>query len=241
MSRGRLIVAVTVVVVTFAGLVVFSQTNNAPVDYGQYRISNIKTLADRQFDYELNPDKIYEASEDTGGLPEKVIGDPSKAKVVLYEYADYACAHCAEWSRSLDYMVEKSNGDLAVVYRGYLLPGFKNNLVAASAATTFPANRYDSSLPLPSGLTVNAICTASPGLTLSVPANQSVRMTSSFLRRTSVSDAHVAISALSFSVIVQSTMPSALRHVRIVRSKLMKICALFTSRPASGKSLTRIR
>ena len=135
MSKGRLIATITVVVVAFTGLVIFSQTNKAPVDYGQYRISNIKTLADRQFDYELNPDKIYEASEDTGGLPEKVIGDPSKAKVVLYEYADYACAHCAEWSRSLDLMVEKSNGDLAVVYRGYLLPGFKNNLVAASAAT----------------------------------------------------------------------------------------------------------
>lgn len=137
MSRRKTIVAmvVAVVVVSFAGLALFNQTNNAQVDYGQYKISAIKDLAGKIQSDNLNPDQIYEASEDTGGLPEKVIGDLSTAEVVLYEYADYACSHCASWSVSLDKMVEESDGKLAVVYRGYLLPGFKNNLVVASAAT----------------------------------------------------------------------------------------------------------
>lgn len=82
----------------------------------------------------LAPDSIHAPSPLNGDLPEKTIGDPATAKVVLYEYADYACPHCAEWSAIIDRMVADSHGALAVVYRGYLL-GFKNSVVSASAAT----------------------------------------------------------------------------------------------------------
>lgn len=131
----RTIITIVAIIAVFVGAIVFSSTNNSTPDYGQYRISAIKDLTGKIPGDNLNPDQVYEASEDTGGLPEKVIGDLSTAKVVLYEYADYACSHCASWSVSLDKMVEESDGKLAVVYRGYLLPGFKNNLVVASAAT----------------------------------------------------------------------------------------------------------
>ena len=55
-----------------------------------------------------------------------MIGAPDKADVIVYEYADYACSHCAEWSAALEKMVDDSDGRLAVVYRGFLL-GFRNS------------------------------------------------------------------------------------------------------------------
>ena len=66
-----------------------------------------------------NTDKVYEASEESGNIPEKVIGDASKARVIVYEYADYGCTHCAEWNETITRYVEYFNGDLAVVFRGY--------------------------------------------------------------------------------------------------------------------------
>ena len=133
MGKGKLITILAIIVTLLVGFMFFNQSNTT-ADYSQHRMSDIEKLADKQAQHHLNSDQIFEASEDTGGLPEKVIGNPSEAKVVLYEYADYACPHCAEWSLLLDRLVEESDGKLAVVYRGYLL-GFKNGLTAASAAT----------------------------------------------------------------------------------------------------------
>lgn len=131
----RAIITTVAVVVGFIGIVFFGSNNNTPPDYSKYRISTIKELAEKHSLDGVNLDTILKANEDTGNLPDKIIGDPSKAKVVLYEYADYACSHCAEWSTTIDKMVDKSDGKLAVVYRNYLLPGFKNNVATASAAT----------------------------------------------------------------------------------------------------------
>lgn len=130
----RIVVISMATVGVLVGMVLLSNNNSTP-DYGKYRIGTIKELSEKPSLNDLNPDMIFGANDDNGNLPDKVIGDPDVAKVVLYEYADYACAHCAEWSTAIDKMVDKSDGKLAVVYRGYLLPGFKNNVIAASAAT----------------------------------------------------------------------------------------------------------
>lgn len=130
-------IAVTVMIaVVLVGMVIIGSNSNVPVNYGDYRISAIKELAGK-FE-NTNPDMVFEASEDTGNLPDKVIGAPDKADVIVYEYADYACSHCAEWSAAFEKMVDDSDGRLAVVYRGFLL-GFRNSVISASAATAAQA------------------------------------------------------------------------------------------------------
>lgn len=88
-----------------------------------------------------NVDKVYEASEDSGNIPEKVIGDASKAKVILYEYADYGCTHCAEWNEAIESYVDQFNGDLAVVFRAYDL-GYQNGHAVSLAATAAQLQGY---------------------------------------------------------------------------------------------------
>lgn len=132
----RTLIAVTAIISVFVGLVFLRDSNPTPPDYGQYKLTPIKNLAKTlSAAQDLNPDTIFAASDDTGNLPEKVIGDPAKAEVILYEYADYTCSHCAEWSATLDQLVEDSHEELAVVYRGYLLGSSNNSVAAASAAT----------------------------------------------------------------------------------------------------------
>lgn len=95
-------------------------------------------------DLSSNPsaaDTIHAASAETGNIPEKIIGDPNTAKVILYEYADYGCSHCADWNTEVNKLLEKYGNDLALVYRGYNL-GFQNGPAAARAATAAQLQGY---------------------------------------------------------------------------------------------------
>lgn len=86
-------------------------------------------------------DTIIPASNDSGGLPEKIEGDQN-APVILYEYADYSCSHCAELNLIINKIVEDYNGKVAVVFRNYLISYFKNNVITASAATAASIQGY---------------------------------------------------------------------------------------------------
>ena len=86
-------------------------------------------------------DKVFEASEESGNIPEKTIGDPSKAKLVIYEYADYGCSHCAEWNATMTRLVNEYGGDLAVVFRHFDL-GYQNGHTVALAATAAQLQGY---------------------------------------------------------------------------------------------------
>lgn len=81
-----------------------------------------------------NADTIIPASEESGGISEKIIGDTDKAEVVIYEYADFGCSHCAEQNRKVNDLMRKHEGEIAVVFRAYDL-GFQNGAFAARAAT----------------------------------------------------------------------------------------------------------
>lgn len=86
-------------------------------------------------------DDLTSNPADTVGKSEKIIGDPQKAKVVVFEYADYGCSHCAEWNNTINGLVEKYGGDIAIVYRSDDL-GFKNGTMAARAATAADFQGY---------------------------------------------------------------------------------------------------
>ena len=89
----------------------------------------------------ISPDSIIEPSEQTGNIPEKIIGNPDEASLIVYEYADYGCSHCADWNRQMNELVKKHDGKLAIVFRGYNL-GFQNGLGAANAATAAQIQGY---------------------------------------------------------------------------------------------------
>lgn len=86
-------------------------------------------------------DAIIEPSSQTGDIPEKILGDPTKATVIVYEYADYGCSHCADWNQVINELIEKYPDQLAVVFRGYNL-GFTNGLAVARAATAAQIQGY---------------------------------------------------------------------------------------------------
>lgn len=76
---------------------------------------------------------VNPASQDSGNLGEKIIGDPDTASVVIYEFADYACSHCAETNTELNRIYHDYDGAVAIVFRNYVL-GFQNSVPTASAA-----------------------------------------------------------------------------------------------------------
>lgn len=89
----------------------------------------------------MNHDGSAPSSADVVGESEKIIGDPEKAKVVVFEYADYGCSHCADWNNIMNELVEKYGEDFAIVHRGFNL-GFKNGVAAARAATAADFQGY---------------------------------------------------------------------------------------------------
>ncbi len=90
----------------------------------------------------MNPDSIIEPSETTGFIGEKTVGNPDDAKIVIYEYADFGCSHCADWNRKINILIEKYDGKIALVFRSYDIGQFKNSLKAASAATAAQIQGY---------------------------------------------------------------------------------------------------
>ena len=90
----------------------------------------------------MNPDSIIESSETTGFIGEKTVGDPDNAKIVIYEYADFGCSHCADWNRKINNLIEKYDGKIALIFRSYDIGQFKNSLKAASAATAAQIQGY---------------------------------------------------------------------------------------------------
>ncbi|MBQ6395976.1 thioredoxin domain-containing protein [Candidatus Saccharibacteria bacterium] len=83
----------------------------------------------------INPDSILPPSETTGFIPEKIIGNPDEAELVLYEYVDFSCIHCAEWNREINKQIAEYDGKIALVFRSFNL-GSKNGALAAQAATS---------------------------------------------------------------------------------------------------------
>ena len=105
-------------------------------------VAVICLLATRNTDTIETADAIYPASEQTGGLPEKIIGDPNKAKVILYEYADFGCSHCADTNKTINGLMEKYDGEIALVFRYYDIGQFPNSPAAARAATAAQIQGY---------------------------------------------------------------------------------------------------
>ena len=131
-----------VVIAAFVGMLLFFAVNRGeqPVDYGRYRRDVIKKLAS-EIDYsQYNPDTVIAADENNGEIAEKMVGDEN-APVVIYEYADYACSHCAEFDRQVSQILADYDGKVALVFRGFVLQ-CPNSMITGAAANAAAIQGY---------------------------------------------------------------------------------------------------
>ncbi len=121
--RDKLIGAVAVILLVVVGIFIFWTTTTS--DAGELGVS----------------DYIHEPSAESGYIAEKIIGDPDKAKLTIFEYADFGCSHCAEWNGKINDLLDKYGDDIALVFRAYDL-GFQNGPIVARAATAAQIQGY---------------------------------------------------------------------------------------------------
>lgn len=101
-------------------------------------ISNITDTIDYS-EYDLA--KIIPANEFSGNLPENIKGK-SNARVVLYEYADYQCEHCAAMNPYINEILSEYGDQVALVFRTYIMPYHQNGVITAAAANAAAIQGY---------------------------------------------------------------------------------------------------
>ena len=140
----KVFIILGVIVALFGGLWAYSANikTTAPENYGKFERDKIEKLSEAVDFSKYDENSLIEANEDTGGLPENVEGDVEKAKVVIIEYADYECSHCAQWNTTVNELFEDNKGKVAVIYRNYLLSYNDNATVAGSAAEAAAIQGY---------------------------------------------------------------------------------------------------
>lgn len=90
--------------------------------------------------YDLN--KVQKGNEEAGEMGDNVKGNLEEAKVILFEYADYQCVHCAEMNQYINKIVQDYDGKVAVVFRSYVLSYSNNGILAAQAAQAAALQGY---------------------------------------------------------------------------------------------------
>lgn len=137
MRKGVLLGIVGVVFLAIIGMTVWKQNQPEPVQTEiVYDYAAVKEKAGELTFDKYKVDGIWE-----GEVWDNVKGNP-KAPVVIYEYADYQCSHCAEINEYINKLVADYDGKVAVVFRTYVLPYSNNGLMAAAAANAAAKQGY---------------------------------------------------------------------------------------------------
>ncbi len=89
---------------------------------------------------QYDPETIIGPNNNNGGLNEKIKGDKN-APVIIFEYADYSCSHCAEMNTEINRIYNEYNGKVAIVFRNYML-GYSNGVEMAAAANAADLQGY---------------------------------------------------------------------------------------------------
>ncbi len=84
---------------------------------------------------------IVPSNEFSGNFSENMKGNP-KAHVVLYEYADYQCEHCAAMNPYLNAILEEYGDQVALVFRTYIMPYHTHGVITAAAANAAALQGY---------------------------------------------------------------------------------------------------
>jgi protein-disulfide isomerase len=131
-NRALLIIIVTIVAL-FIGAVVFLPQLNK--EKGSSDSGSGDTTTTTQVDVsKYDTSKVIAANSDNGGIADHVKGNLETAKVVIFEYADYACSGCATVNPWIKEIAKEYKDDLAIVFRVFpLVKGHPNAIAAASA------------------------------------------------------------------------------------------------------------
>ena len=112
---GIIAIIVIVAALIFLTVQIINSKNNA-ADYDTYTST-----------------AIIQADETNGNIADHVKGNPD-APVVIIEYSNYQCNHCAATAPLVDKIIADSNGQLAVISRNLTMSSFQNSKAAAAAA-----------------------------------------------------------------------------------------------------------
>ena len=115
-STAAIVIAVIVVAILCVGTIVVINNQKEAVDYTPYM-----------------GETVVEATEANGQIADHIIGN-ADAPVILHEYANFQCNHCAAMRPVVEQVVADSNGQLAVVFRNLTWSAFQNSKAAAAAA-----------------------------------------------------------------------------------------------------------
>lgn len=141
-------IIITVIILAFTGLVGVSiwQGRNAEENPAATitvpSLSEIEEISLSNNYDSYNLASIIPANGFSGNLPENIKGDASKAKVILYEYADYQCEHCAAMNPYLNQILEEYGDKVALVFRAYIMPYHNNGVITAMAANAAAIQGY---------------------------------------------------------------------------------------------------
>ncbi len=140
MSKMKIVLGL--IIASFLVLVGVSVTSRKEPETGKdYTRADILEMAKAVDLANYQADSIIAASEDNGNIGAKVVGEED-APIVVYEYADYACPHCAEWFQMMGEKLEKEyKGKVKVVFRDYIL-NFDYSVETAMAANAAAMQGY---------------------------------------------------------------------------------------------------
>lgn len=137
-KRLGIIAGVVLAIAALAGILFIAQNHNKTRTFSYQDTVNLSET----INYDAyNPNTIIPADKNTGNIGEKIEGKED-APIIIYEYADYACSHCAEANTVLNKILKEYEGKIAIVFRNYLISYFRNNVITSSAATAAQIQGY---------------------------------------------------------------------------------------------------
>ncbi len=116
MSKRLWIVFAVLVIAAMGGLIFWKKSTTPEVNVDGYDANKLLTIDD------VGKDNI----------PDHYFGNKD-SKVVVIEYEDFACVHCAQLASTFDKITDDYEDSVLFIYRNYSL-GYPNSIVSQSAA-----------------------------------------------------------------------------------------------------------
>lgn len=128
MRKGIILGVIGAVILAIVGVTIWKQNQPEVVEDSTYDYETIREMAAGM---QVDEVKTWENMKGGTGAP-----------VVIEEFADYQCSHCAEMNEYLNKLIDEYDGKVALVFRTYVLPYSNNGVQAAAAANAAAKQGY---------------------------------------------------------------------------------------------------
>ena len=125
-SNRFTIIIVSAIVILFGALLVWA-------------FNNKKAAEDAVAEVDLNG--YIEGNDKNGNFADNIVGSKD-ADVFIIEYADYQCPGCATTFPFIEEIIDEYDGQVALIYRSFVLSYHKNGTAAACAANAAAKQGY---------------------------------------------------------------------------------------------------